>query len=147
MKVKHYWDNDKHIDDRIHNQFETPGWIYVISNKFINDEYGCELSKIGFSAKPLQAVRRWRRDAEADCGWIIYGVYGRVDSCSDHRLHHHLMHYGIERVDNPRLGREWFKIKGEDAAAIVKFYLSARKKYPLRVWVPKELAGENQQRE
>ena len=139
MTVKHYWDNDEHIDGRIHDPFETPGWIYVISNKFINDEYCCELSKIGFGAKPLQAVRRWRRDADESCGWMIHCVYGRVDSCADHRIHHHLEEYGIERVIDPVIGREWFKIPARDAASIVRFYLSARKKYPLRVWVPNEI--------
>lgn len=135
----HYWDNDEFIDSRIHDQFETPGFIYIIGNKFVNDEYNCELSKIGFSAHPLQAVRRWKRDADEGIGWIIYGVYGRVDSCADIRIHHHLEEYGIQRVVDPVLGREWFCIPGEIAAGIVRFYLAGKKKYPLRVWVPKEL--------
>ena len=62
----HYWDDDEYIDSRIHDRFETPGWIYVIGNKFVND-----------------------------------------------------------------------RISGQTAATIVRFYLAARKKYPLRVWVPK----------
>lgn len=137
--VKHYWDNDEYIDGRIHNQFETPGWIYVISNKFVNDKYDCALSKIGFSKNPLAAVRRWQRDAEEGYGWFIHGVYGRVDSCSDHRIHKHLEEYGIQRVVDPVLGREWFTLNGKTAAAIVRFYLAGKKKYPLRMWEPDEL--------
>lgn len=139
MKIKHFWDNDEYIDGRIHDPFEVDGWIYVISNKLVDEEYNCQLSKIGFSQKPLAAVKRWRRDAEADFGWTIWGVYGRVDSCADHRIHQHLMKYGIERVEDPRIGREWFKIPGRDAASIVRFYLSARKKHPLKIWVPDEI--------
>lgn len=138
MTIKHFWDNDEYIDGRIHDQFEVSGWIYVIGNKLINEEYGENLSKIGFSSKPLSAVTRWRRDADEEIGWTIYGVYGRVDSCADIRIHKHLEEYGIQRVVDPRIGQEWFRIPGRDAASVVRFYLAARKKYSLRVWVPKE---------
>ena len=137
--TNHYWDNDLYIDSRINEPFEVDGWIYILTNKLVDEEYNCHLSKIGFSKNPLAAVRRWRRTAEKEYAWAIHGVFGKVDSCSDHRIHQHLMNYGIERVTDQRLGREWFYIPGESAAAIVRFYLASKKKYPLRVWVPKEI--------
>lgn len=135
---EHYWQKDKFIDGRIYDPFEQAGYIYVIGNKFINDEYGCKLSKIGYSAQPLQALKRWRKNVDRNEGWFIYGAYGLVNAYADHRIHYYLQQIGIERFEDPYLGQEWFRIPGRDAASVVRFYLAARKKYSLRVWVPKE---------